>query len=104
MLAEIGDVVIGVDTHRDLHALALVERASGMVLAEAEIGADRAGYRKALRLARSRAGGRVWAIEGCGCYGAGVARFLVARGERVVEVDGARPRTLMGKRRRLRVT
>jgi transposase len=34
----------------------------------------------------SAAGGRVWAIEGSGSYGAGLASFLNAHGECVVEI------------------
>jgi transposase len=87
MLADTVDVVIGVDTHRDRHRLALVAAASGALLAERELSADRRGYRAALRLARARSGRRLWALEGSGCYGAGLARFLAARGECVVEVE-----------------
>lgn len=90
MLAHTPDLVIGVDSHADCHALALVEGASGAVLAQAALGADRRGYRQALRLARAHAGERLWAIEGTGSYGAGLARFLEREGERVVEVE--RPR------------
>jgi transposase len=87
MLAEIADVVIGVDTHRDTHALALLERRSGALLREASLPASRAGYRAALALARGVPGRRVWALEGSGSYGAGLARFLQQRGERVLEVE-----------------
>src|SRR5262249_58656578 len=31
-----------------------------------------------------------WAMEGRGCYGAGVVRFLAGRGERVLEVGRTR--------------
>ena len=37
----------------------------------------------------------MWAIEGTGSYGAGLARFLIAQGERVVEID--RPRRREGR-------
>jgi transposase len=91
MVADSLDVVIGVDTHRDAHTLALVAAASGALLLEAVVAASADGYRDALEFARAHApGGRAWAIEGTGCYGAGLARFLLARGERVLEVD--RPR------------
>jgi transposase len=41
-----------------------------------------------LRLAQRHAPGRrCWALEGSGCYGAGLASFLNARGERVLEVE-----------------
>jgi hypothetical protein len=35
---------------------------------------------------RPQAGGS-WALEGTGCYGAGLTRFLVDQGEWVVEID-----------------
>ncbi len=90
MLAHSLDVVIGVDSHRDTHALALVAAATGVLLAETQIEASASGYARALLLARTQAPGRrCWAIEGTGCYGAGLARYLSGRGELVVEV--ARP-------------
>lgn len=90
MLADGLDYVLGVDTHRDTHALAIVS-VLGLVELETQIAASGAGYRDALRLARRHAaGGRVWAIEGTGSWGAGLCRFLQAEGERVLEVD--RPR------------
>ncbi len=62
--------------------------------------ATRRGYRQALRLARRQAPGRrAWALEGTGSYGAGLARFLHARGEQVLEVE--RPRR-QGRRGRLK--
>lgn len=91
MLADELDFVIGVDTHRDRHALALLEASTGTLLLESEVGADGPGYARALALAAERAPGRrAWAIEGTGSYGVGLARFLLGQGERVVEV--ARPR------------
>jgi hypothetical protein len=91
MLADPVDVVIGVDTHRDSHALALVDARGGSLLFELEFPANREGYRAALAAVRGNAAGRrVWALEGSGCYGAGLCRFLRKRGERVLEVE--RPR------------
>jgi transposase len=95
MLTDELDVVIGVDTHRDTHALAVVAATTGIVVAEAEIAASGCGYRQALRLAKAHRR-RLWAIEGSGCYGAGLARFLLERGELVVEVE----RPARGERRR----
>jgi len=90
MLAHSLDVVIGVDSHRDTHALALVAAATGVLLAETQIEASAAGYARALSLAQTEAPGRrCWAIEGTGCYGAGLARYLSGRGELVVEVERA---------------
>ena len=88
MLADELDYVLGVDTHRDRHALAVVAAVSGGVSAESAFAASARGYREALRFAQARARGRrAWAIEGTGSYGAGLARFLAERGERVLELD-----------------
>jgi hypothetical protein len=37
----------------------------------------------------------MWALEGAGCYGAGLTRFLVDQGEWVVEID--RPKRPRGR-------
>lgn len=88
MLADRVEYVVAVDTHRDAHALVVVEVVSGQVRHEAVISARSAGYRRALCVAcRYAPGERVWALEGTGSYGAGLARYLVGRGERVVEVE-----------------
>ena len=88
MLADELDYVIGVDTHRDEHALAVVACPSGGGLAEALIGADERGYAAALALAEEQAPGRrAWAIEGTGSYGKGLARYLAERGERLYELE-----------------
>jgi transposase len=91
MVADEVDFVLGVDTHRDEHALAVVTGASGAVVGELCVRADRGGYAAALAFAQERApGARVWAIEGTGSYGKGLLRYLLEAGERVVEVE--RPR------------
>lgn len=87
MLAELVDVVIGVDTHRDSHALAIVEASVGVLVSEERVDASREGYRRALRLASRHGRRRLWAVEGSGAYGAGLARFLKERGERVLELE-----------------
>lgn len=100
MLADDVAYVIGVDTHADSHALALVETRTQRTRRSLSVPATRRGYRQALRLARRQApGGRVWALEGSGSYGAGLARFLASRGEQVLEVE--RPRR-EGRRGRLK--
>ena len=93
MLADELDYVVGVDTHRDEHVLAVVAAPSGAVLARRAVGANGRGYAAALRFAGEAAGGaRVWAIEGTGSYGAGLARYLAGRGETVLEISRT-PRT-----------
>jgi transposase len=88
MLAELVDYVIGVDTHRDAHAAAIVDARSGTVAIGRTVPADAFGYKRLLRFARLHADARrVWAIESSGSYGAGLAIFLLAHGEWVVEID-----------------
>jgi transposase len=87
MLADQVDHVIGIDTHRDQHVVAVCNTAGGVV-AEVVVAADVFGYRRLLRCAAEVAPGRrVWAIEGTGSFGAGLTAFLLEREEWVVEVD-----------------
>jgi transposase len=89
------DAVIGVDTHRDSHTAAILDRNGGLV-AELEVASDQAGSEALLGLVAQRAPGRrCWALEGTGCYGAGLASFLAGYGEWVVEVD--RPKRPRGR-------
>jgi transposase len=80
------DGVIGVDPHRDTLAAAATDPVGGL-LAQTSLRADAAGYRRLLAFAQAQVPGRrCWAVEGAGSYGAGLAAFLQAQGERVVEV------------------
>ena len=91
MLADQLDYVVGVDPHRDSHALAVVEVVTGAVVFEATVAADSGGYTDALALVEEHAHGRrAFAIEGTGSFGAGLTRFLTGRGERVLEVGRLR--------------
>jgi transposase len=79
-------VTIGVDTHLDVHvAVALDER--GVRLGEIHVPTTLAGYRQLERWAVGLGSVEVFGIEGTGSYGAGLARFLCERGQRVVEVN-----------------
>jgi transposase len=96
MLADQVDYVVGVDTHRDEHVLAVVAARAGAVVAQRSVGASGRGYAEALAFADEHAiGRRVWAVEGAGHYGAGLARHLNDSGETVLEA-GRSPR---GERR-----
>jgi len=91
MLADQLDFVVGVDSHRDSHAVAIVAVPSGVVVFEASVAASSEGYAEALRLAGWHAPGRrAFAIEGTASYGAGLSRFLLEHDEQVFEVG--RPR------------
>ena len=96
MLADEVDYVIGVDTQRDQHTLAVVVASTGALVGQLSVRADRRSYLAALAAAGRYADGvRVWAVEGSGHYGAGLTRFLSDRDEAVVEAG----RSLRAKRR-----
>ncbi len=80
------DVYGGVDTHRDTHHAAVVDR-NGGVLGDAQFPADADGYQQVLDWLRGF--GRVVkvGVEGTGSYGAGLGRHLHAAGVTVVEVN-----------------
>jgi transposase len=87
MLAELVEVVIGVDTHSQTHTAAVVDTRTGGVLARLTVAADPDGYGQLIELAEQHSGLRGWAMEGTGGYGAGLARHLGAAGEWVIELD-----------------
>jgi transposase len=81
-------VLGGVDTHKEVHVAAVIDDL-GRILATAEFAATRHGYRRLLAWLVSF--GELVAVavgvEGCGSWGAGLARYLSARGAQVVEVN-----------------
>ena len=87
MLAELVEVVIGVDTHSQTHTAAVLDARTGAVLAGATVTADPDGYAELVALAEAHSGLRAWAMEGTGGYGAGLARHLADADELVVELD-----------------
>ena len=104
MLADEVDYVLGVDTHRDEHVLAVLTAPAGAVVARQAVAANRRGYREALCFAERYApGARAWAIEGAGHYGSGLARYLSERGQAVLEISRTprAERRLRGKDDRL---
>jgi len=87
MLADLVELVIGVDTHKHTHTAAVVAATTGAMLQQLTVPATPAGYQQLLELADRQDGRRVWAIESTGGYGAGLTRFLATHAERVVELD-----------------
>ena len=81
-------VAIGIDTHADVHVAVALDRLGG-ARGSIRIGADASGYLAVWRWAQGL-GEPVFAIEGSGSYGAGLARFLVSAGGEVFECE--RPR------------
>jgi len=83
---EQGEIVLGVDTHKDIHVAAIVDGV-GRLLGTAEFPVSERGSRRMLAWSRHygvlcRAG-----VEGTGSYGYGLARQLQAAGVEVREVN-----------------
>ena len=98
MVADQLDYVVGVDPHRDEHAVGVVDVRSGVVVFETAVAADGGGYAAALAVAEQHAPGRrAFAVEGTGSYGAGLTRFLTGNGEQVFEVGRLRRERSGGK-------
>jgi len=80
-----GSVAAGIDTHKDTHALCVIDRV-GRVVRTGTFGADAAGYDEIAAAIGKPGDCAVVGIEGTGSYGAGIARRLVELGYDVVEV------------------
>lgn len=79
-------VTLGVDTHADLHVAAVLDHL-GRLLGTRSFPSTVAGYRELLSWATSHGDLRIAGVEGTGSYGAGLSRYLVSAGVRVVEVE-----------------
>jgi transposase len=79
-------VTVGVDTHLDVH-VAHAKDALGRRLATVSSPTTPAGYRDLLAWARGLGEVDAWGVEGTGCYGAALARFLRDHGQVVLEVN-----------------
>ena len=90
----VAGVVLGVDTHLDLHVAVALDQL-GRHLGELTVPTTAKGYQNLLCWAESFGPVRCAGVEGTGSYGAGLARHLRSAGIAVFEVE--RP-----KRRRLR--
>ena len=93
MLADELDYVVGVDTHRDEHMLAVVAAPAGAVVAQRSVRANARGYAEALRFAeRARARRRVSGRSRAPAATApGSPATSAGRGETVLEI-GRGPR------------
>lgn len=88
-LADLVSHVIGVDSHRDTNTVAVVDAVTAGVCACETASTSCDGYETLVELADQlcEASERVWAIEGTGSYGSGLAALLTSRGEWVIEID-----------------
>ena len=80
------DVIVGVDTHKEVHAAVAIS-GSGAHLAATAIPASNKGYAALEAWAKAMGKIRAFGIEGTGSYGAGLSRFLRERGHAVFEVN-----------------
>jgi|ERR1035441_8430782 transposase len=78
-------VVVGVDTHADLHVAAALDP-PGRMLGRLEVGTSTRGYAQ-LKWAHTFSPTTTFGVEGTGAYGAGLARFLVHAGCEVIEIN-----------------
>jgi transposase len=83
-------VAIGVDTHKDVHVAVACDRLGGQLDA-CQFEPSARGYGRLWQWAQGL-GEPAFAIEGCGSYGAGLARFLQASGAAVFECERPRRR------------
>ena len=79
-------VTLGVDTHADVHVCVALDRL-GRRLGNKSVPTKQAGYAELVGWAEGFGALDRVGIEGSGSFGVGLARFLRARGVRVVEVN-----------------
>ncbi len=79
------EVVVGVDTHLEVHVAVALDHL-GRRLGERHITATTTGYAELLAWAEGFGPVAAFGVEGTGSYGAGLTRFLTERGQQVVEV------------------
>ena len=84
---ERGDVIVGVDTHKDQHVAVAIDGFGGLLGEPLFVEATNSGYTELLTWALSLGPVHVFAVEGCGSYGIGLARFLRRHGHPPVEVS-----------------
>jgi transposase len=89
------EVVLGVDTHKDLHVAAVLS-ALGVLLATSSLPTTAKGYRELLAWARGFGALHRAGVECTGSYGAALSRHLPSEAVTVIEVN----RTDRGNRRR----
>jgi len=82
------EVILGADTHRDTHAVVLIDLLGRLVAAET-FPTTKSGMRALIAWARQRGTVRRAGVEGTGSFGAGLTRALRLEGIDVVEVTRA---------------
>jgi transposase len=85
-MTTIARITGGVDTHKDIHVAAALDDLGRLIGVES-FPTTRHGYRRLLKWLQSHGDLDAVGVEGCGSWGAGLSRYLVARDVRVVEVN-----------------
>lgn len=80
-------ILLGVDTHLDFHVAVAVDHLLGRRLGESSVPTTVKGYERLLCWAEGFGPVRCAGVEGTSSYGAGLARYLRARGIVVLEVE-----------------
>jgi transposase len=91
--ASVDGVVLGVDTHLDLHVTVALDQL-GRRLGELTVPTTTRGYERLLRWAEGFGPVGCAGVEGTSSYGAGLSRHLKAAGVSVVEVERPKRRHL----------
>jgi len=89
-------MVLGIDPHKKSHTVVALEAATGELVAELTVAADRRGHEQLIAWARRLTPERRFAIEDCRHVSGHLERALIAAGERCVRV----PPKLMAQTRR----
>jgi transposase len=92
------EVVLGVDTHLDVHVGVALDHL-GRRLGALTLPTSAKGYEELLSWAEGLGPVRCIGVEGTSSYGAGLARHLKSKGIEVLEVERPKRRQLQGSRR-----
>jgi transposase len=92
-------VTVGVDTHRDQHVGVALDQV-GRRLGTRSVATTPAGFAELVAWARTFGTLEQFGIEGTGSYGAGLTRWLRARGLAVIEVERPHRQDRQARRRR----
>lgn len=83
---ESSEVILGVDTHLDVHVGVVIDTA-GRVLGTLSVGTNHDGYQQLLRWAQEFGVLRRAGVEGTGSYGAALTHALQSNGITVIEIN-----------------
>ena len=83
---ETSEVILGVDTHLDVHVGVVID-AAGRVMGTLSVGTNQEGYQQLLCWAQAFGVLRRAGVEGTGSYGAALTQALQASGITVIEIN-----------------